>query len=38
MLEATHLILVALYYAPSYFLIYKDLKALEKGNYKWEQN
>lgn len=24
-----HLVLVVLYYAPSYFLIYKDLKALE---------
>lgn len=24
-----HLILVVLYYTPSYFLIYKDLKALE---------
>ena len=29
MLEATHLILVALYYAPSYFVIYKSLRALE---------
>jgi len=29
MLEATHLILMVLYYAPSYFIIYKSLRALE---------
>ena len=29
MLEATHLILMVLYYTPSYLVIYKDLKALE---------
>ncbi len=33
-----HLILMVLYYTPSYLIIYKSLKALEKGNYKWEQN
>lgn len=40
MLEATHLILMVLNYAPSFFLIYKSLKALERenktGNSKFE--